>query len=102
MNDLRTKEIKIRLSESEFLTLQKLKTKSRLAEWLRDVALNQKPSREIKRVDPNLLYQLNKISSNINQIAKQCNAHKGSIDLIAVAISLNQIEKHLSELVNDY
>lgn len=102
MKEKRTKYIAVRLTDDEYLQLKERKTKPRLAEWLREIALSQKSPREIKRVDPNFLYQLNKISTNINQIAKQCNAHKGNIDLIAVAISLNQIEKHLSELVNDY
>lgn len=98
----RTKEIKIRLTEDEYQALQARKTKPRLAEWLREMALDQKPKRTVKPVDPKLLYQLNKISTNINQIAKQCNIQKGNIDLISVAVSLNQIEKQLSELVNDY
>jgi hypothetical protein len=99
----RTKEIKIRLTEDEYKALQARKTKPRLAEWIREIALAQKPKRTVKPVDPQLLYLLNKISTNINQIAKQCNIQKSSIDLISVALSLSQIEKHLKEIVNhDY
>ena len=99
----RTKEIKIRVTEDEYQALLNRKTKVRLAEWLRDLALDQKPQKTIKPVDPQLLFLLNKISTNINQIAKQCNIQKSNIDLISVALSLKQIEDQLKEIINhDY
>ena len=99
----RTKEIKIIVNEDEYQALLNRKTKVRLAEWLRDLALDQKPQKTIKPVDPQLLFLLNKISTNINQIAKQCNIQKSNIDLISVALSLKQIEDQLKEIINhDY
>ena len=41
----REKEIKIRLTENEYQALLERKTKARLAEWVREVALEQQPKR---------------------------------------------------------
>lgn len=100
MKEIRGKEIKIRLSKEEHEQLLARKTKPRLAEWIREIALDEKPKRAIKPVDPHLLYQLNKISTNINQIARRCNSQKSNIDLVSVAIHLSEIEAHLSRLID--
>ncbi|TCP10793.1 mobilization protein MobC [Bisgaardia hudsonensis] len=91
----RTKEIKIRLTESEYNALKERKTKARLAEWLRELALKQEPKKPLKAIDPKLLFELNRIGVNINQIARQCNNQAPNIDLISVLISLRNIEKNI-------
>jgi len=99
----RTKRIEVAVTDDEYQQLLVRKTKPRLAEWLRELALDQEPIRTIKPVDPNLLYQLNKISTNLNQIAKHCNTRAVDFDLVRVAIQLQAIEKQLSELTRyDY
>ena len=50
----REKEIKIRLTENEYQALLERKTKARLAEWVREVALEQQPKRQPKVIDPAL------------------------------------------------
>jgi len=65
----RKKVIAIRVTDSEYLALQQRKTKNRLAVWLRDLALGEKPKTQPKPVDPKLLYELNRIGVNLNQIA---------------------------------
>lgn len=94
----RTKEIKIRLSEDEYNALLERKTKARLAEWLRELALEQAPKAQPKTIDPALLFELNRIGVNLNQIARQCNSQKPSIDLLSVLAELRNIEKALKEL----
>lgn len=94
----RTKEIKIRLTEDEYNSLLERKTKARLAEWIRETALEQQPKRKPKPTDPELLFELNRIGVNLNQIARQCNTQKPTIELAQVAILLRKIEKNLNEL----
>lgn len=100
MKKLRTKRIEIAVTEDEYQQLLERKTKPRLAEWMREVALEQKSKRTVKPTDPNLLFLLNRIGTNINQIAKQCNTLKGSVDLVNVAIRLKEIEDKLDEIIN--
>lgn len=100
MKELRTREIKIRLSEIEFITLQQLKTKSRLAEWIRELALGQKPKQQYKKFDPNLLYEINRIGVNLNQIARYCNNIPASIDIVKIALSLQKIEMELQQIID--
>lgn len=69
--EIRDKELKIRLSIEEFLALQKRKTKPKLAQWAREVLLLQEVQKPLQTVDPKLLYELNKIGVNLNQLAKR-------------------------------
>lgn len=94
----RLKEIKIRLTDSEYQALLERKTKARLAEWLRELALNQAPKAQPRTLAPAILYELNRIGVNLNQIARQCNSQKPSIDLVSVLATLRNLEKNLSEL----
>lgn len=100
MANNRTKYIAMRVTDDEYQQLLERKTKPRLAEWIREVALEQKTKRAVKPADPNLLFLLNRIGANINQIAKQCNTLKGSIDLVNVAIRLKEVEDKLDEIIN--
>lgn len=94
----RTKRLEIALSEDEYNALLERKTKARLAEWVREVALEQQPKQPPKAIDPALLFELNRIGVNLNQIARQCNSQKPSIDLLSVLAELRNIEKALKEL----
>lgn len=98
MQEKRTKEIKIRVTADEFDQLQQRKTKQRLAEWLREVALEQQPKKKPKPVDPVLLYQLNKIGVNLNQIAKALNDYRFTPNLIKIAVSLENIDQDLRDI----
>ncbi|WP_249961565.1 MobC family plasmid mobilization relaxosome protein [Histophilus somni] len=94
----RTKRLEIALSEDEYNALLERKTKARLAEWVREVALEQQPKRQPKVIDPTLLFELNRIGVNLNQIARQCNSQRPSIDLVSVLAELRAIEKNLKAL----
>lgn len=69
----REKEIKIRVNEEEFEQLTIRKTQQSLATWMREIALNATP---IYQADPNLVRQIGRIGSNINQIARHANTNK--------------------------
>jgi len=94
----RKKEIKVRLTEEEYKQLLQRKTKPRLAEWIRETCLGQKPKKEIATVDPLLLYELNKIGVNLNQIAKKVQRGERNIEWLVTII---YIEKHLASLLEN-
>ena len=47
-----TKKIEIMTTQEEYEQLLQRKTKPRLAEWIRETCLNQKPRKEVATVDP--------------------------------------------------
>ena len=52
-----------------------------------------------KVADHRLLYELNKIGNNLNQIAKSLNSKKDDISNVAILRELVSLEKKLSELL---
>lgn len=94
----RTKKIEIMTSEEEYKQLLQRKTKPRLAEWIRETCLSQKPKKEVATVDPLLLYELNKIGVNLNQIAKKVQRGEHNIEWLVTII---HIEKHLASLLEN-
>jgi len=66
--DKRSKTIAIRVTQDEYEKLQKIKTKARLAEWMRERCLLERYT--VKKYDPDLVYEINRIGVNINQITK--------------------------------
>lgn len=92
----RTKRIEIAVSKKEYEALQARKTKPRLAEWIRETCLNELPKKTPLTVDPLLLYELNKIGVNLNQIAKKINQSENNIEWL---IELKTIENHLNNLL---
>ena len=68
----RTKEIKIRLTETEHQRLLDRCDRTHLAEWLRQLGLGEHTSRKrrVPDVAPELLRQVSGIGNNLNQIAK--------------------------------
>jgi len=102
----RTKKIEVRVSEAEYSLLLERKTKTRLAEWVRDTCLGSEPSkkaRSIPKVDPALLVALSKIGGNLNQIARHLNMDRtlSAQEKIKVLLELASIEQSLRELVGN-
>lgn len=96
----RNKEIKVRLTEEEYKLLLERKTKPRLAEWVRETCLNKEPAKQVSTVDPLLLYELNKIGVNLNQITKKIQHSENNIDWL---VEIIHIERQLASLLeNDY
>jgi len=84
--------------------LLKRKTKTRLAEWVRETCLGSEPSKKAKsvpKVDPTLLVALSKIGGNINQIARHLNNDRsmGLEKKIEHLTELASIEQSLDELL---
>lgn len=106
----RTKRIKISLTNSEFEELNRKKNNQQLAVWIRETILNQQTENKNRRTftkyaiaDPKLLYELNKIGVNINQITKKLYSVDLDFDLmIALTFELSHIRETLTELLNRY
>ena len=102
---LRQKEIKIRVSDAEYLALQRRNTKARLAEWMRIVCLGEKEASRFKAppCDPALLRQLASIGNNLNQIARATNSDNWkAVDRIKVISALSSIEQAIQDLKDSY
>ena len=56
-----------------------------------------KSKKTVNATDPKLLYQLNKIGNNLNQISKKVNINR-ELDIEAI-IKLNSIEKNMMKLL---
>ena len=93
----RKREIKIRLTEEEYLEIRARCDRARLAEWLRELALGQRKRRQTPTVDPALLRQISAIGNNLNQIARWCNQN-GAADAVNVSAALVAINRELREI----
>lgn len=100
MQEKRKKEIKIRVTESEYEALLSRKDGA-LAVWMRQVCLGEQIRTAVKppEIDPKFLYQLAAIGNNVNQIAKNLNRGKwGAADKILVYEALLRVERSLNAL----
>lgn len=99
-DELRTKTLKINVSPTEFERLSKfydLSPQRTFAQFCRDKLLTKPGSvtsnAEIKAQHASLIYQLNKIGSNLNQIAKKINTLKKDYPEL-----INELKDELLEL----
>ncbi|MFY8328211.1 plasmid mobilization protein [Pseudoalteromonas sp. ZZD1] len=100
----RTKSIKIRVNDSEFLALNKLKDNagfSMLADYMRTVSLNLDiPSKNVyPTVDPALHRLISGIGNNVNQVARKVNSSKlKACDSIKIICILSSIDENLKRI----
>ena len=97
----RTKEIKIRHTETEHQRLLDRCDRTHLAEWLRQLGLGEHTSRKrrIPDVAPELLRQVSGMGNNLNQIARRVNAGGGTgQDRVQVVAALMAIDAGLEQL----
>ena len=69
----RNREIAIRVNDYELAEIKKRNRENTVASWLRGLALGVTP---VKPVDPELVRQLGRIGSNLNQLTKHVNSEK--------------------------
>ncbi len=99
----RTKEIKIRLTETEHQRLLDRCDRTHLAEWLRQLGLGEHTSRRrrVPDVAPELLRQVSGIGNNLNQIARRLN-QTGSLtpsERVSLLAVLNSLDRQLGDLL---
>ena len=102
------KQIKVFFPVSDYETLKQTSKDHNLtmSEFIRK-SVNSKienaPAPKTKKVykvaDTQLLYELNKIGVNLNQIAKNLNAKKDDVSNVAILRELVTLEKKLNELL---
>ena len=102
----RTKEIKIRLTETEHQSLLERCDRTHLAEWLRQLGLGEHTSRKrrIPDVAPELLRQVSGIGNNLNQIARRLNQSDSLTpsDRVSLLSILNSLDRQLGELLEQH
>lgn len=92
------KRVTIRFTQDEYNKLKDEATKLgiTLSSYLRNKILGNRGNL-LTKCDKELLYELNRIGNNLNQIAKHCNINK-SIDKLALK-ELVEIERQLKRLL---
>lgn len=88
---MRLKTIKIRFNENEWEQVIKRQSGKTFAGWLRQVALGIVP---IHQADANLVRNLGRIGSNLNQLAKHANTEKMLDQTVLNEISAIRLMMH--------
>lgn len=99
----RTKEIKIRLTETEHQRLLDRCDRTHLAEWLRQLGLGEHISRKrrVPEVAPELLRQVSGIGNNLNQIARRLNQTDSltPTERASLFVVLTSLDRQLGDLL---
>ena len=92
----RTKEIKIRLTETEHQLLLERCDRTHLAEWLRHLGLGEHTSRKrrVPSVAPELLRQVSGIGNNLNQTDSLTPSERASLLVV-----LTSLDRQLGDLL---
>ena len=98
-----TKEIKIRLTETEHQRLLDRCDRTHLAEWLRQLGLGEHTSRKrrVPDVAPELLRQVSGIGNNLNQIARRLNQTDSLTpsERASLLVVLTSLDRQLGDLL---
>lgn len=98
----RTKSIKFRVTPQEYEELMSKKTRVELAVWVREICLNidipEPKHQKFSKVDPKLLYQINRIGNNLNQLTKQVNTQPATLQTVQALAVLSQIQADINEI----
>ncbi|WP_206672929.1 MobC family plasmid mobilization relaxosome protein, partial [Parasutterella excrementihominis] len=102
----RTKEIKIRMTETEHQRLLERCDRLHLAEWLRQLGLGEQTSRKrlVPEVAPELLRQVSGMGNNLNQIARRLNQSDflTPSERVSLLSILNSLDRQLGELLEQH
>jgi hypothetical protein len=100
---VRNLSIRIRVNEEEKETISK-KANGDISSWLRDLALDSptRKKRKAKPVNPQLLFELNKIGVNLNQIAKAINSKPDLVEQLDLHLILISIDTSLKKIREVY
>lgn len=104
----RSKRLNIRFSEAEFEKVQAKAQGINLARYARAVLTEGEPPKRQKdypKIDPQLMQQLVAMGNNLNQLVCYTHTQAGvgqTIDLINLALSLDQLRHSLDMLKQHY
>lgn len=104
MPEIRTKTVKVRVTENELAALKERSGRRKLAQWLRELGLGQRKCRTAPVADPALLRALSAHGGLLNQIARRVNteARLNGIDKVRLLTQLCFMERHLKEIRDVY
>ena len=88
-------ELTLRVNAYEHELIKQRQTEKTMSRWLRNLALKSTP---IAIADPNLIRQIGRIGSNLNQITKHANTNK-QLDK-QVLNEITAIKRLMHELIN--
>ena len=108
----RTNIVKVRLTDSELSLIKEKNPHASLSRFMREATLNaarptsqiEQPKQKYSTTHKNLLIELSRIGTNVNQIARAINVdvkNLNDIDKTKLLILLLDIEKQLKELRPD-
>ncbi len=102
---IRQKSIKVRLNDYEYEQVLKRQNGNTTAGWLRQIALAQVEIVPIYQADADLVRNIGRIGSNLNQIAKYANTEK-SLDqnvlneITAIRLMMHKlIEQNIADAI---
>lgn len=102
----RTKEIKIRMTDTEHQRLLERCDRIHLAEWLRKLGLGEHTARKrpVPEVAPELLRQVSGMGNNLNQIARRLNQSDSLTpsERVSLLSILNSLDRQLGELLEQH
>lgn len=91
---LRSKEIKIRLTDSEHAALKSKSGRMRLAAWMRESCINKMPP-TIPQINLEALAQLRGAATNLNQLSKHANQIGGIPELVSLGELVSEFRAEL-------
>jgi len=96
---LRTVEVKVRLTPSEHMRMLELSDRAELARWVRETCLGAGRRTDVPppTVAPALLRQLVGLGNNLNQLARAAN-RAGPFDQVRILAALAAIERELADI----
>lgn len=102
---IRKKSVKVRFNNYEYEKILARQSGSTLAGWLRQIALGQAEVFPIYQADADLVRNIGRIGSNLNQIAKYANTEK-SLDqnvlneITAIRLMMHKlIEQNIADAI---
>jgi len=113
-NTKKYKQVKINFypEQHQFLSAEAKKNNQTIAQYIRqklNLNLDEKDTKSRyaksdekdchKKTDPKLIYQLNKIGNNLNQIARVVNTKKADYNSVEILKTLVSIEKEMKSLL---
>ena len=90
----------IRFTDDEFKIIEEQRAKTNLdfTNFCKSAILRKRVKTKVQEdFNSNMIYQINKIGNNLNQIARKVRSN----ERLSVLMELKQIEEHLKDLKND-